>query len=96
MTWSVLSTLVIPKFRLQACSRQLSSCHCSFFVSQFHYLHFYYMPCQAHHSFVLISCRPRLLICTSSCLYCYVHCIYVHLDEWYFTPVVVWLQLFLG
>ena len=34
-----------------------------------YYLHiFCQLPCQAHHSSVLVSC-PRLLTCTSSCIY---------------------------
>ena len=38
------------------------------------------LPCQAHHSSVLVSCCPRLHTCTS--FTSYVHSIYVHLDEW--------------
>ena len=34
-----------------------------------HHLHIILLPCQAHHSSVLVSCCPRLLTCTSSYIY---------------------------
>ena len=57
----------------------LLSLSCSFFIR---YLHIFMLPCQAHHSSVLVSCCPRLLTCTS----------YIYLLVTYIAFMYIWMN----